>query len=109
VSPRSLSTVTKRKTSAAKLKSRLRSGSALRSPAWALVPLRAFLGGTFLYAGLSKVLDRQYLDYASPLGVHAQMVHAAATSPIGVLVSLSAHYSAFTGTEAFRVTAVDVR
>jgi thiosulfate dehydrogenase [quinone] large subunit len=69
----------------------------LQSPAWALLPLRAFLGVTFLYAGLSKIFDPRYLDDASPLGVRAQMLHAAATSPVGALVSLSANYSTVTG------------
>jgi thiosulfate dehydrogenase [quinone] large subunit len=75
----------------------LRIDSPLHSPAWALLPLRAFLGVTFLYAGLSKIFDPHYLDDASPLGVHAQMLHAAATSPIGAVVSLSADYSTITG------------
>jgi thiosulfate dehydrogenase [quinone] large subunit len=79
------------------LRARLRMDSPLQSPAWALLPLRAFLGVTFLYAGLSKIFDPHYLDDASPLGVHSQMLHAAATSPIGALVSLSADHSTVTG------------
>jgi thiosulfate dehydrogenase (quinone) large subunit len=67
------------------------------SPAWALLPLRAFLGVTFGYAGLSKIFDPHYLDDASTLGIHAQMLHAASASPIGTLVSLSAGYSTVTG------------
>ncbi|MET9232391.1 Rieske 2Fe-2S domain-containing protein [Lentzea sp. NPDC003310] len=63
----------------------------------ALLPLRAFLGGTFVYAGVSKLLDTQYLDGTSPLGVHAQMVNAAATSPIGPLVSLAADHATAAG------------
>jgi thiosulfate dehydrogenase (quinone) large subunit len=62
-----------------------------------LLPLRAFLGGTFVYAGLSKLLDTHYLDGTSPLGVHAQMVNAAATSPIGPLVSLAADHATVAG------------
>ncbi len=76
---------------------RFRSGSSPQSAGWALLPLRAFLGVTFVYAGLSKLFDQNYLDNASPLGVHAQMVAAAVTSPIGSLVSFSAHYSTVTG------------
>ncbi|MEU0965992.1 Rieske 2Fe-2S domain-containing protein [Streptomyces sp. NPDC005917] len=71
---------------------RLRLDSPPGPPAWALLPLRAFLGPTFLYAGLSKIFDTHYLDGGSPLGVHAQMLHAATTSPISSLVSLSAHH-----------------
>ncbi|MFD5827245.1 Rieske 2Fe-2S domain-containing protein [Lentzea sp. NPDC060358] len=63
----------------------------------ALLPLRAFLGGTFVYAGVSKLLDTQYLDGTSALGVHAQMVNAAATSPIGPLVSLAADHATAAG------------
>jgi thiosulfate dehydrogenase (quinone) large subunit len=66
-------------------------------PVWALLPLRVFLGGTFLYAGLSKIFDTHYLDDASPLGVHAQMLHAATTSPIGPLVSFTAEHATVTG------------
>ncbi|WP_217708091.1 Rieske 2Fe-2S domain-containing protein [Nonomuraea rhodomycinica] len=79
----------------------------MRSPRWALLPLRAFLGGTLVYAGLSKLLDTQYLDDTAPLGVHAQMLHAAETSPIGPLVSLAADHSIVTGlTIAFGEIAV---
>lgn len=66
-------------------------------PQWAMLPLRAFLGMTFLYAGLSKIFDPHYLDSTSPLGVHAQMLHAAATSPVGSLVSVSAHHPTVVG------------
>ena len=67
------------------------------APIWALLPLRVFLGGTFLYAGLSKIFDTHYLDDTSPLGVHAQMLHAATTSPIGPLVSFTAEHSTVAG------------
>jgi thiosulfate dehydrogenase [quinone] large subunit len=63
-----------------------------RTPIWTLLPLRVFLGGTFLYAGLSKIFDTHYLDDTSPLGVRAQMLHAATTSPIGPLVSFAAEH-----------------
>jgi thiosulfate dehydrogenase [quinone] large subunit len=62
-----------------------------------LAPLRLFLGATFVYAGASKLLDRHYLDAASPLGVHAQMLHAAASSPISGLVTFSAGHAVLTG------------
>ncbi|PRY44508.1 Rieske 2Fe-2S domain-containing protein [Umezawaea tangerina] len=79
------------------LSGRLRADPRLASPGWVLLPLRAFLGGTFAYAGLSKLLDPVYLDDSSPLGVHAQMLHAATTSPIGALVSPLADHSAVAG------------
>lgn len=73
----------------------------------ALLPLRAFLGGTFTYAGVSKLFDTHYLDGTSALGVHAQMVNAAATSPIGPLVSLAADHATVAGlTIAFGEVAV---
>ncbi|WP_103355853.1 TQO small subunit DoxD [Amycolatopsis sp. CA-128772] len=68
-----------------------------RTPIWTLLPLRVFLGGTFLYAGLSKIFDTRYLDDTSPLGVHAQMLHAATPSPIGPLVSFAAENSTIFG------------
>ncbi|MEV7045024.1 Rieske 2Fe-2S domain-containing protein [Amycolatopsis sp. NPDC051061] len=74
-----------------------RADASLRTQIWALLPLRVFLGGTFLYAGLSKILDTHYLDDTSPLGVHAQMLHAAATSPIGPLVSFAAEFPTVIG------------
>jgi thiosulfate dehydrogenase [quinone] large subunit len=76
---------------------RLREDPRLSQAAWALLPLRAFLGFTFLYAGLSKIFDRHYLDGGSPLGVRSQMLHAAIGSPIGPLVTISAHHAALTG------------
>lgn len=76
---------------------RLRRDSRLGEAAWVLLPLRAFLGVTFLYAGLSKVFDRNYLDVSSPLGVRSQMLDAATGSPIGGLVTFSAHHFVLVG------------
>src|SRR5215467_1476772 len=64
---------------------------------WVLLPLRAFLAVTFLYAGVSKLFDRNYLDPSSPLGVRSQMTHAAVGSPISGLVTFSAHHAALVG------------
>jgi len=61
------------------------------------LPLRAFLGVTFLYAGFSKLTDHHYLDGKSPLGVRQQMLHAAVGSPISGLVTFSAHQATVTG------------
>lgn len=69
----------------------------LQQPAWVILPLRAFLAVTFLYAGLSKLFDRNYLDASSPLGVRAQMQHAAVGSPISGLVTFSAHHATVVG------------
>ena len=53
---------------------------------WYLLPLRLFLGVTFLFAGLQKLSNPNFLRSASPNSIHAQMVGAAHTSPIGSLL-----------------------
>lgn len=68
-----------------------------REPGWVLLPLRAFLGVTFVYAGIYKLADPHYLDAASRLSVHAQMAAAAKVSPIGGLVSFTAGHATFFG------------
>ena len=52
----------------------------------ALVPLRIFLGVTFLYAGLDKLIDPAFLSGSGPGSVGAQMAAFAHTSPLGPLV-----------------------
>ena len=79
------------------LVTRVRTSARLRDPGWVLLPLRAFLGVTFVYAGMLKLTDSTYLDPTSPNSVQAQMLRAAKTSPIGPLVTLSAHMSTATG------------
>jgi thiosulfate dehydrogenase (quinone) large subunit len=76
---------------------RLRESPRLREPGWVLLPLRMFLGVTFVYASLTKFTDPTYLDFSSATSVHAQMIRAAATSPIGPIVNISAHFAALTG------------
>jgi thiosulfate dehydrogenase [quinone] large subunit len=81
----------------APLLTRLKASPRLHEPGWVLLPLRAFLGVTFVYAGLLKLSDPTYLDSASTNSVHAQMLRAATTSPIGPLVRLSADFATVTG------------
>jgi thiosulfate dehydrogenase [quinone] large subunit len=50
---------------------------------WALLPLRLFLGVTFLYAGLQKFADPRFLRAGAPGSVQAQLHAAVHTSPIG--------------------------
>jgi len=58
-----------------------------RIAAAALVPLRIFLGGTFLYAGLDKLLDPSFLA-SSGLGSIGQQLHAfALDSPLAFLIN----------------------
>jgi thiosulfate dehydrogenase [quinone] large subunit len=56
---------------------------------WYLLPLRLFLGVTFLYAGLQKLANPDFLRNSSPISIHAQLVGAARSSPIhGLLTHL---------------------
>jgi thiosulfate dehydrogenase (quinone) large subunit len=55
----------------------------------AILPLRGFLGFTFLYAGLDKLLDPAFLDVTNPSSIHAQMLVFARVSPLGDLVRAS--------------------
>lgn len=64
---------------------------------WVLLPLRLFLGVTFVYAGLLKLFDGTYLSATSPNGVQHQMEVAARHSPISALVDLSAQHATVVG------------
>ena len=63
----------------------------ITQPEWALLPLRAFLGLTFTYAGLQKLADPGYLDPQNPTSAAHQMLLLRGGSPIGPLLALSAH------------------
>jgi len=52
----------------------------------ALLPLRIFLGVTFLYAGLDKLVDPSFLRDAGPGSIGAQMAAFAHASPLAPLV-----------------------
>lgn len=54
----------------------------------ALLPLRAFLGGMFVYAGFDKLVDPRFLDPASPASIQAQMAAFVRVSPIAGLVRI---------------------
>ena len=54
---------------------------------WFLMPLRLFLGVTFLFAGVQKLANPQFFKNSSPTSIHAQLVGAARSSPIHALVS----------------------
>ena len=56
-----------------------------------LLPLRVFLGATFTYAGLQKLADPGYLDPNNPTSAVHQMLRLRDSSPIGPMLSLSAH------------------
>lgn len=49
---------------------------------WVLIPLRLFLGVTFLFAGLQKLANPEFFNDASPISIRAQLLGAERTSPI---------------------------
>jgi thiosulfate dehydrogenase [quinone] large subunit len=60
---------------------------------WVLLPLRAFLAYVFLYAGISKVADRRFLDGSSPISIHSTLVAVRSASPVGSLLGPVADHS----------------
>ena len=67
--------------------------SVKHDPRWILLPLRAYLGFTFVYAGLSKIADRSFLDGSSPTSMHATLLAVKGHSPIGGLLGPVANHS----------------
>lgn len=68
-----------------------------RQTGWLLLPLRAFLGVTFIFAGLQKLANPDFINPSSSVSVQHQMALLAGTSPIGPLVRLSLHAGSMTG------------
>jgi thiosulfate dehydrogenase (quinone) large subunit len=58
---------------------------------WALLPLRAFLGFTFVFAGLQKLANPEFFNASNPASIQAQMAGAALRSPIHSLISPLTH------------------
>ena len=56
------------------------------SPAQALLPLRAFLGATFVYAGLQKLSDPGFLHPGAPTFIGTQLHGFAQDTPGGALL-----------------------
>src|SRR3954447_25476128 len=56
------------------------------SPAAALLPLRAFLGVTFVYAGIQKLSDPGFLHAGAPTYIGTQLHGFAAGTPGGFLL-----------------------
>lgn len=54
---------------------------------WFLLPLRLFLGVTFLFAGLQKLANPNFFRSSSPTSIHAQLIGADRSSPIHGLLS----------------------
>jgi thiosulfate dehydrogenase (quinone) large subunit len=57
----------------------------------ALLPLRAFLGFTFCFAGLQKLANPGFFQATNPGSIQAQMAAAARRSPIHALISPLTH------------------
>jgi thiosulfate dehydrogenase [quinone] large subunit len=57
----------------------------------ALLPLRAFLGFTFCFAGLQKLANPRFFDAADPVSIQSQLAGAARRSPVHALISPLAH------------------
>jgi len=49
---------------------------------WILLPLRLFLGVTFVYAGIQKLTDPQYFNHSAPGYIGKQILGFALGSPI---------------------------
>ncbi len=56
-----------------------------------LLPLRAFLGFTFCFAGLQKLANPRFFDAADPASIQSQLAGAARRSPVHALISPLAH------------------
>jgi len=62
-----------------------------RKPGLFLLPLRLFLGVTFLYAGLYKLFDQRFFEAKAPTSIQSYLHLYARQSPIEPLVTLAAH------------------
>ncbi|MDB5056710.1 MAG: Rieske (2Fe-2S) domain protein [Chloroflexi bacterium] len=69
---------------------------ATRVPAVAVIPLRIFFGGTFIYAGLQKLTDPQFFSPTSPGFIGHQMsAFVRSGSPLsGILTSIAIPHAA---------------
>ncbi|MGH9030053.1 MAG: DoxX family protein, partial [Acidimicrobiales bacterium] len=70
---------------------------ALYSSGWVLLPLRAFLGFTFCFAGLQKLANPAFFNAANPASIQSQFAAAARRSPIRALVSPLVHEALLVG------------
>ena len=68
-----------------------------RRQSYALLPLRAFLGFTFTFAGLQKLANPAYLDASSPTSVQSTILSLQHQSPIGWMLGISAHAPVLVG------------
>ncbi len=83
---------------------------AMRLPAWILMPLRLFLGITFVYAGIQKLADPHYFD-PSAAGYIGKQIQAFATgSPLhNFLINVAVpHANLFGALVAFGEIAIGI-
>ena len=64
--------------------------SSSRTVHLALLPLRFFVGGTFVYAGLDKLIDPRFLQATGPGSIGEQLLGFTHSSPLAGLVSVFA-------------------
>ena len=65
---------------------------------WALLPLRLFLGITFIYAGIQKIMDPQFFQTSASGYIGRQITRFALNSPIhGLLTTLAEPHAKFFG------------
>jgi thiosulfate dehydrogenase (quinone) large subunit len=58
---------------------------------WTLLPLRAFLGVTFCFAGLQKLANPAFFDPSSPISIQSQLAGSARLSPVHALLQPLTH------------------
>ena len=64
---------------------------------WALLPLRAFLGITFVFAGLQKLANPSFFDASNPASIQAQLAAAQRISPLHSLLGPISHVAVLVG------------
>jgi thiosulfate dehydrogenase [quinone] large subunit len=68
-----------------------------RHQMWPVRILRAFLGVTFLYAGVQKFADPNFFHSGTPDYIGSQLLEFERSSPIHALLAVSAHVPVLTG------------
>jgi thiosulfate dehydrogenase [quinone] large subunit len=66
---------------------------ALALSGWALLPLRAFLGVTFCFAGLQKLANPNFFNANSPSSIQAQLIASIRISPLHELLGHLLRYA----------------
>lgn len=64
---------------------------------WVILPLRLFLGVTFVVAALQKLADPNFFDPSSPTSIQSQTRGFVHTSPIGPILSVVAPHAGAVG------------